>query len=123
MEPNRVEALARRLALDVMVYTGGARGRWALLHTLARRLDARDQGELDVAVTVARSHGWLEADADPAYRVRLTELGLKQFAPPKARGLHDRMPKEGRRAPLTRPGVQRDTQVQLSRLAARRPPI
>jgi len=41
-------------------YTGGQAGRWAMLHSIARRLVLRDHEEVDRAAKLAKENGWLE---------------------------------------------------------------
>jgi hypothetical protein len=74
---SRDEILARRIVRDVWAYTGGQAGRWAMLHSIARRLVLRDQQEVDRAVKLAEAHGWLELNG--LHSVRLTEAGRSLF--------------------------------------------
>jgi hypothetical protein len=74
---SRDETLARRIVRDVWVYTGGQAGRWAMLHSIARRLVLRHHEEVDRAVKLAEENGWL--DLNGLYSVRLTEIGRRLF--------------------------------------------
>ena len=51
---SRHETLARRFVRDVWAYTGGQAGRWAMLHSIARRLVLRDAEAVDRAVSWPR---------------------------------------------------------------------
>ena len=75
---SRYETLARRIVRDVWDYTGGAAGRWAMVHSIARRLVLRDHDEVDRAVTLARENGWVELQG--LHSVRLTDAGRRLFA-------------------------------------------
>jgi hypothetical protein len=74
---SRNETLARRIVRDVGAYTGGQAGRWAMLHSIARRLVLRDQEEVDRAGSLARENGWVELEG--LHRVRLTDAGRSLF--------------------------------------------
>ena len=74
---SRNETLARRFVRDVWAYTGGQAGRWAMVHSIARRLVLRNPEEVDRAVTLAKANGWLES-AD-SHSVRLTDAGRALF--------------------------------------------
>ena len=74
---SRDETLARRIARDVWAYTGGQAGRWAMLHSIARRLVLRDHEEVDRAAKLAKENGWMELNG--LHSVRLTEAGRSLF--------------------------------------------
>ena len=74
---SRDETLARRIVRDVWAYTGGQAGRWAMLHSIARRLVLRDDDEIDRAVKLAKENGWVELKG--LHSVRLTEVGGSLF--------------------------------------------
>jgi hypothetical protein len=74
---SRDQTLARRIVRDVWAYTGGQAGRWAMLHSIARRLVLRDQEEVDRAVRLANENGWLELEG--LHSVRLTQAGRSLF--------------------------------------------
>ena len=74
---SRNETLARRFVRDVWAYTGGAAGRWAMVHSIARRLVLRDPEEVDRAVTLAKENGWVELEG--LHSVRLTDAGRAMF--------------------------------------------
>jgi hypothetical protein len=67
------ETLARRIVRDVWAYTGGNTGRWAMVHSIARRLVLRDPEAVDRAITLAKERGWIEVQG--TYSVRLTQAG------------------------------------------------
>lgn len=74
---SRDQTLARRIVRDVWAYTGGQAGRWAMLHSIARRLVLRDQEQVDRAVRLANEKGWLELEG--LHSVRLTQAGRSLF--------------------------------------------
>ena len=74
---SRNDNLARRIVREVGAYTGGAAGRWAMVHSIARRLVLRAHEEVDRAAKLAKENGWLELNG--LHRVRLTEAGRSLF--------------------------------------------
>ena len=74
---SRNDNLARRIVREVGAYTGGAAGRWAMVHSIARRLVLRAHEEVDRAAKLAKENGWLELNG--LHSVRLTEAGRSLF--------------------------------------------
>jgi hypothetical protein len=116
------EMLARMVAFDVYDYSGGTPGQWVLLHTVARRLELFDRVLIDIAARWARDLGWLTLEpANEPYHAQMTDAGLQMF---KLSSRHSapRVPREGGRGSLAKPGAQRALQRNLRRLGRRRPP-
>lgn len=59
MANQRPDQLARRLILDMMIYTRGIKMRWVPLETMARRLMLKDMSAASAALTLAETKGWL----------------------------------------------------------------
>jgi hypothetical protein len=69
------ESLARRIVLDMMIYTRGQLRRWVPVQTIERRLELTDEKVTDAALTVAIEKGWLLLKAD--HSIGLTDSGRK----------------------------------------------
>jgi predicted transcriptional regulator len=74
---SRNQSVARRIARDLLAYTGGDTSRWVMVHSIARRLVLRDQEEVDRAMAFAREHGWVELQG--MHRIKLTDEGRRLF--------------------------------------------
>jgi hypothetical protein len=59
MANPRPDLLARRLILDVMIYTRGIKMRWVPLETVARRLVLTNTDATAAALALAETKGWL----------------------------------------------------------------
>lgn len=54
-----IEALARRILGDLMIYTRGRPQQWVSIQTIERRLDLTDDETTDAALNMAMEQGWL----------------------------------------------------------------
>jgi hypothetical protein len=70
---SRDDNVARRIVREVWAYAGGSTGRWAMVHSISRRLVLRDPEEVDRAITLAKERGWIEVQG--THSVRLTDAG------------------------------------------------
>jgi hypothetical protein len=74
---TRYETTARRIVRDLQAYTGGDMNRWAMVHSIARRLMLRDQDLIDRAIVHAHERGWIEIQG--LHSVKLTDEGRRLF--------------------------------------------
>jgi hypothetical protein len=74
---TRYETTARRIVRDLRAYTGGDMSRWALVHSIARRLVLRDNDLIDRAIIHACERGWIEMQG--LHSVKLTDEGRRLF--------------------------------------------
>ena len=62
---------------DLQAFTGGDISRWAMVHSIARRLELRDHDLIDRAIVYAHECGWIEIQG--LHSVKLTDLGQRLF--------------------------------------------
>jgi len=79
---TRYETTARHIVRDLQAYMGGGISRWAMVHSIARRLELHDHDLIDRAIIHAYERGWIEIQG--LHSVKLTDEGRRLFTkPPK----------------------------------------
>lgn len=74
--PGKTEALARRIARDLQIYTRGRSRQLVPVETVTRRLFLKDEASTVAALELARAKGWLTVEAGQS--VCLTDAGRSQ---------------------------------------------